>query len=132
MKEGSDRQSGQVLIELAFLLPILALLLLGVIEVSGAINAYMTVHEASRSGARLASIEKKTTNVEAHVRSIMERLPESNLTISTSQGTDASGIKIYTVEVQYEYKSILNDPPLVGKLMPRPLILRADTAMPSP
>jgi Flp pilus assembly protein TadG len=131
MEQHVDRQRGQALVELALLIPVVMMLLLGVIELSNAINAYLTISEASRSGARLAVLEGKATGVDAHVRALTERLPASNLTVNAYQGTDNKGSKMYTVEVQYEYRTILNHTPFLQQIMPNPLTLTARTAMPA-
>jgi Flp pilus assembly protein TadG len=132
MRRYRGSQQGNALVELALLLPLLALTLVGLIELGNAINAHMTVLEASRSGARLAVLKKDTSEVEEHVRVLMERLPETSLTVNTTQGTDGTGNKMYTVEVQYEYRTILSDAPVLSEIIPDPFILRAQTTMPIP
>jgi len=48
-------ERGQSLVELALTLPVLLLLLVGLVEVGNALNAYLTVVDAGRDGARLGS-----------------------------------------------------------------------------
>jgi Flp pilus assembly protein TadG len=48
-------ESGQGLMEMAILLPLLLVLVVGVVEVANGINAYITVVNSARDGARLAS-----------------------------------------------------------------------------
>jgi Flp pilus assembly protein TadG len=45
-------ERGQSLVELALTLPVLLLLLVGVVEVGNGLNAYLTVVDAAREGAR--------------------------------------------------------------------------------
>ena len=46
---------GQSAAELGIMLPLLLILVLGVVEVNNALNAYITVVNSSRDGARLGS-----------------------------------------------------------------------------
>lgn len=56
---------GQGLVELALILPFLALLLLGVIEMGFALYDYITLASANREGVRLASRARFTDNMVA-------------------------------------------------------------------
>jgi Flp pilus assembly protein TadG len=49
------RERGQSLAEMAIVLPFFLVLIVGVIEVANGLNAYMTVVNSARDGARLAS-----------------------------------------------------------------------------
>jgi Flp pilus assembly protein TadG len=49
------RESGQGLVEMAILLPLFLVLIVGVVEVANGLNAYLTVVNSARDGARLAS-----------------------------------------------------------------------------
>jgi Flp pilus assembly protein TadG len=51
----ASRERGQSLAEMALLLPLFLLLIVGVIEVTGALNTRITVVNAARDGARLGS-----------------------------------------------------------------------------
>ena len=79
---------GQAVVEMALVLPIFVVLLSGVIEVGDAINSYLTVIDASRDGARLASKGQAT---DAQIRNMtaveMDRLrdpfsPVDDMTIT--------------------------------------------------
>jgi Flp pilus assembly protein TadG len=48
-------ESGQGLAEMAIVLPFFLVLIVGVVEVANGLNAYMTVVNSARDGARLAS-----------------------------------------------------------------------------
>ena len=55
------REAGQALAELAIMLPLMLILVIGVIEVNSAMNAYITVVNSARDGARLGSKGSATT-----------------------------------------------------------------------
>lgn len=60
-----DVTQGQGLVELALVLPFLALLLLGVVEMGFALYDYITLATANREGVRLASRARFTDNMVA-------------------------------------------------------------------
>jgi len=124
--------SGDALVELVLLLPILVILLLTVIEVGNAINTYLTVVEASQDGARLVVRKGSGANVEALVNTLTERLPASNLTTTVVFGRDNSNMKMVTVEVTYDYQFIFGGMSLIRRFLPNPFQLRASTTMPVP
>jgi hypothetical protein len=55
MGEANKRERGQSLAELALVLPLLLMILIGMVEVGWAMRAHLTVTTASREGARFAS-----------------------------------------------------------------------------
>jgi hypothetical protein len=55
MRQSDEEQRGQSLAELALVLPLLLMILVGMVEVGWAMRAHLTVTTASREGARFAS-----------------------------------------------------------------------------
>lgn len=49
------REEGQSLVELGFLLPFFLVIVIGIVEVTDAMNAYVTITDAARDAARLGS-----------------------------------------------------------------------------
>ena len=99
-------QRGQAVTEFALVLPILALLLFGIIQLGIVFNHYVTVTDAVRAGARKAAVSRRQsdpvgTTVNA-VRSSAPNLDLSQLAVSVAtnwqQGTDV------TVTAQYPYQ----------------------------
>ena len=68
-----NRRLGTATVELAITLPILLLFLLGTIDAGQFANAYQTVSNASREGARVA-VSAETTNVATVRQSVMDYL----------------------------------------------------------
>lgn len=61
-------ERGQAAVELALVLPVLLLVLLGIAEFGRGLSAYLTVQHAAREGARLAVTGASDSNVDARVR----------------------------------------------------------------
>ncbi len=131
VKERAD-QRGQALVELALVLPLLVILLLGIAEAGNMLNAYLTVVEASREGARLVVREGESADVKGMVETIMERLPTSQVAVRVRYGEDDAGERMVTVEVKYEYRFLFGALPLTPGDEPYLLPLRATTSMPLP
>ncbi len=54
-KRGRPGERGQSLVETAILLPALLIIIIGIVEVADALNAYVTLVDSARDGARLGS-----------------------------------------------------------------------------
>ncbi len=105
MVRRSRRENGQAVVEFALVMPVLLLLLLGVVQFGTVFRDYIALTDATRVGARQASVARSIqpeTNrvpiVEARVRKAAVNLDGSKLTIEVdprkidgSQGWEASG-----------------------------------------
>jgi Flp pilus assembly protein TadG len=111
-------QQGQAAVELALALPLVALLMLAVVQVGLVVrDQVLTVH-AAREAARAAAVDADPrAATAAALRGT--GLPASRLTVRVQRGT--------TADVAVTYRSP-TDLPLVGRLLPD-LSLRAKAAM---
>lgn len=125
-------EAGGALVELTLMLPVIVMILVGLVEVGNGLNAYLTVAEASRDGARLLVREGPTANLNGLVQTLAERLPTSTLTSHATYGFDSKGNRTVTVVVNYDYRFIFGNIPLVDELLPNPLRLRGTSTMPIP
>jgi Flp pilus assembly protein TadG len=99
--------------EFAIVLPLLAVLLFGIIQLGIAFNNYMTVTDATRAGARKAAVsrdlEDPRSAAETAVRSSASTLSQDDLEVSVESnfqpGSDV------TVTASYPYSISL---PLIG------------------
>jgi hypothetical protein len=122
-------ERGQSLVELALTLPVLLLLLIGVVEVGNALNAYITVVDAARDGARLGSKGSASDDdIKNLVVTEMGRLPNGVNPASdiTVQRNTVPGSQSIRVEVCYDHSLILHVP----LVTPDPLRMCSTTTMP--
>jgi Flp pilus assembly protein TadG len=90
MRKGRKRnlkavnRSGAALVEFSLVLPLLLLLLIGSIEIGGAILTRHTLSEAARAGARVYALKKKKTEADVYlaVAKVMEPAGLENYTLS--------------------------------------------------
>lgn len=121
-------ERGQTLVEMGFMLPIFLVLIIGVVEVTNAMNAYVTIVSTARDGARLGS---KGLATDDEIKNLVvvetDRLrnpidPAGDITVSYDQ---VDGVDAVTVEVCNDYEPLL-DVPLV---VPDTLRICSTTAM---
>jgi Flp pilus assembly protein TadG len=120
-------------VEFALLLPVMALLILLMVEGGNAMHTYSSLVEASREGARRVLMEGEDTDVEALVAAVVADLDPERLTTNVTTDPDA---KTVTVEVSYVYELFGsksgqdNSEGLFGN--DEPLTFVAQTTMPLP
>ncbi len=121
-------QRGQGTAELALMLPLLLILIVGIIESTAAFNAYTTVVSGSRDGARLGSKGAATTaQIQTLVVKDLGRLknttPASNITVSFPV---VSGVNSIKVRACYNHTTFLKVP----LIMPNSIQMCSETTMP--
>lgn len=99
-------QKGQALVEMAFILPLLIMLIFGIIDFGRVFHAYLTLDHAGREGARLASLQDDDGDIQTKIDSAAAGLDTSKLTVSLSpegesnrpSGTDVTVKLTYTID----------------------------------
>jgi Flp pilus assembly protein TadG len=95
----NPRRSGQSIVELAIVVPVLILMAVGVFEFGRALHAYVTVTHAARDGARIAmTASASDAKIKKHVQDGAQPLtiPDGNITINRGGGQA-------TVKVKYGF-----------------------------
>jgi Flp pilus assembly protein TadG len=118
------REGAQATIEFALVVPVLLLLLVGILDMARALNAYITVSNASREGARFATTHP--TELESRIAEEVKRravpLDTSLLRVSVSYiRLDKSG---------YAQDGSLLAWPVPTSDPPVPVLVRVDTSYP--
>jgi len=121
-----DRR-GQALVELALILPLLILLLMGTIEFGRIFHSYLIITNASREGARAGIIGKTDTEIRTLVKEVTASLeiPDSQISITPEQSSRTRGVPI-TVSVNYSVNLIT---PLLQTFATNPFPIKAATTM---
>jgi Flp pilus assembly protein TadG len=127
-QRGGER--GQSLIELAITLPLLLLLVVGVVEVGNGLNAYMTLVDAGRDGARLGSKGSASDqDIKNLVVTEVARLPndvdpDTDITVERDVVPGSSSIR---VTVCYDHSLIMGIP----LITPNPWRMCSTSTMPT-
>jgi Flp pilus assembly protein TadG len=122
-------ERGQGLVEMAMMLPLMLVLVVGIVEVAAGYNAYTTVVSASRDGARLGS--KGSANDSAVQALVVKDLGRLKNPVTTSDVTvthpTVSGTKAIRVTTCYPHTTFLHVP----LVMPDSISICSTTTMPS-
>ena len=96
---------GQTLVEFAIVLPLLAFLLFGIVQLGIVFNNYVTLTDATRAGARKAAVGRSVADppgeAEAAVRSSAANLNQGDLNVSVASTWDPGSD--VTVSADYPY-----------------------------
>lgn len=103
---GDSRDRGSVAVEFALLLPILLLIIFGVIDFGRAINAQITLTQAAREGARLASLGYSTSAVQTRAQSAATGLSPVTVTVSSSCPAGAGMGVDAVVQTSYQFSFV--------------------------
>lgn len=117
MKRRARRENGQAVVELALILPIFLLLLLGIVQFGTVFRDYIALTDATRVGARQASVARsiqpesdRVPNVIARVHKAAVNLDKNKMSVTVTPvkldgvtpGWEASGD--VTVRATYPFK----------------------------
>lgn len=128
---------GQAMVELALVLPLLVLLMVGVFDVGRAVFAYNTVNNAAREGGRLAIVDQYEAHVKAEAAGAATNLgiAASDVTVSYQLadgsacphvGTSGVSLCVAVVTVAYQYEAAT---PIIGNLI-GPLQITGESRFP--
>jgi len=120
-------KKGQALVELALVLPILILLLMGTMEFGRIFHSYLVITNASREGARAGVVGLDDSGIKSSVRGVATSLSlsDTQINITPGYGSRSRGVPL-TVQVNYSVSLVT---PMLGVAVPNPFPLTASTTM---
>lgn len=118
---------GQALVELALILPILVLLIMGTLDLGHILGDYLLLISASREGARVGAVGANDEVIRSRIKEVASTLglTDDNIFVTPEETSRHPGVAL-RVRVQYEAKLFT---PLLSQLLPNPLPLSAETVM---
>ncbi len=119
-----DVQRGSSAVEFALVLPLLLLLLLALVQVGALARAQLVLSQASRAGAREASVDPSAGAVEATVRNAAVGLDGERLRIEVVR----AGARGSPVTVSLTYEAPIAST-LAGWLFPESVMLSGSATM---
>lgn len=127
MTRKRDKSSGQALVEFALVLPLLLLLIFGTVEISKIGYSYVTLNNAVRSGARLASLGGLDGDIKNTVAasSPLFDINLLNVTITPNESNRKSGSEVI---VNATYQVQLNTP-VISLVLPNPVTIQSSLSM---
>ena len=106
MRKWDKSRQGLAAIEFALMLPMMAVLLLLLVEGANAMHTYSSLIEASREGARHVLMEGDAASVETLIKALVADLDTDELTTNVITNSVANTV---TVEVSYDYQPFGNN-----------------------
>ncbi|MDF9406928.1 pilus assembly protein [Pelotomaculum isophthalicicum JI] len=118
---------GQALVELALVLPLLIILLMGTMEFGRIFHSYLLITNASREGARAGITSQTDSEIITKVKDVAAtlNLTDAQITITPNQSARTRGVPL-TVKVDYSVNLIT---PVLDTIIPNPFPLSATTVM---
>jgi len=122
-----NKNRGQSLVETALVLPVIILVFLAIVDFGLLFNNYLMVSNASREGARSATLGRTDAEIRTTVSNVAASLDSARLTVNITplQASRTSGNPV-TVTVQYQYNMLT---PVVAAIVPGPFELKTSTTM---
>lgn len=116
IKNRKSGSRGQSLVETAIIIPVVLLLVLGIIDFGLIFNNYILITNASREGARKASIGGTDSEVIQVIQNMTTSINLSDMTINItpSYSTRSHGAQV-KVKITYRARLIT---PIISKLFP--------------
>lgn len=118
---------GQSLVEFSLIIPIIVLMIMAIIEFGLMFNAYLTINNSSREGARYAAVGGTDAEIVAKIISTAPKLKSEYISVSIvpSEANRSRGETV-TVYVTYDYKVLI---PLMSTIIDNIVDLNAQTSM---
>ena len=117
MRERTERQSGQSMVEMALILPFLLFLTLGIIDMGWYIFGYATIYQAARNGAeKAAEIPPFTTRIsplqrnDICVSTIIDATLDGTPNLFFSDLTSGANGNVFTISYPNGGKRALGEP----------------------
>lgn len=123
----SKSSPGQALVEFALVLPLFLLLIFAVVEISNVGYSYVTLNNAVRSGARVASLGGLDSSIRNTVTTSSPLFDVNflNVTISPNEANRRSGSEV-NVNATYEVHLTT---PVLSQVLPNPVIIQSSLSM---
>jgi Flp pilus assembly protein TadG len=122
-----QEEKGQSLVEMALLLPVLLLILVGIIDFGRVLYSYSHLHLATQETARLGGLGKSDSEITQFAKDYIHIGDSSmlNVTITPNDVSRESGDYV-TVTLEYPMELMT---PLLSNILPSPIQLQADSTI---
>jgi len=112
---------------MAFVMPIILLIIMGMVEFGRIFNSYLILTNASREGARIAVVGGTDTDINNSVTASTNTLRQEDMMIDISPAKESRtrGAQV-TVTVHYNIEMIC---PIISGIVPNPFPINSSTVM---
>ena len=111
-RRGRQRSRGQALVEMALVLPVLVLIMLGFVDVARMAFAYNNLENAARSGTRVAAVNQIETSAGCSREAPIVDLSNPTWSIKACTVSEAVGLNLTPADVSVAYSRPPSQPTL--------------------
>ena len=126
MRDWIKSEHGQAIVEMAMVLPLIVLLLMGIVEFGRIGNAYLTVTNAARQGARYGVVGNSNTEIMDKIKGAAIPLNPEDLVIIIDPEINRSTGDDISINVSYPVEIIA---PVIGNIVGNPFIVSSNIIM---
>lgn len=120
-------ESGQSMVEMAMVLPVLLLLLIGIIDLGRLLYSYSHIHQAAQETVRLGGLGRSDAEITAFARDYISFEDPQLLEISINPGDSAREPGEYiTVVLSYPFEPVT---PLIENFFTESLSIKTDSTI---
>jgi hypothetical protein len=121
------KEKGQSMVEMALVLPVLLLILMGIFDMGRIMYTYMHLQLATQETVRLGGLGQGDAEIAAFARDYIHIGDSSKLDIEISpDGATRESGDYMTVTLEYPVEYVT---PLISKVLPSPVFVKADSTI---
>jgi Flp pilus assembly protein TadG len=102
----SEREKGAIAVEMAILLPVLIVLLLGMMEFGRALNTQATLSHAARESVRVVAVTKDASKAKAAADGAAPTLTPALIVVSVTPTGPCTAPATRTVTINYQLSTL--------------------------
>ncbi|MGM7703361.1 TadE/TadG family type IV pilus assembly protein [Pseudalkalibacillus sp. Hm43] len=121
------KENGQSIVEMALVLPVLLIILIGIFDFGRIMYTYMHLQLATQESVRLGGLGRDDAAIAQFARDYVHVGDSSNLQVNISPNDtmrESGDYMTVTLEYPVEYVT-----PLISKVLPSPILVKTDSTI---
>lgn len=114
------------MVEMAFVVPVLVLLLAGMLDMGRVMHDALTITYAAREGARAAAVGQDNTNIYAAIYNAAPSIDPATMSVDIQPSADRMPDNPVTVTISHD---VTITTPIISAIVPNPFPLAATAVM---
>lgn len=121
-------KKAQSMVEMAIILPVLLLLLIGIMDFGRILGGYMIMHDLARDGVRAGVVGSTKSEIITQIKdnAVLLTVVDSDITVTPSSDGSRNVGDPLTVSIKHDFEILT---PFIGGIIPDPWTLTAEYVM---
>ena len=121
-------KKAQSMVEMAIMLPVLLLLLIGIMDFGRILGGYMIIHELARDGVRAGVVGSTKSEIITQIKdnAVLLTVVDSDITVTPSSDGSRNVGDPLIVSIKHDFEILT---PFIGGIIPDPWTLTAEYVM---